>query len=132
MLLLIGNRGTVILQNDFVIGLANDFIPAWRGSSWPSARRCTPVCSARAQPQEAGLIPEAIMVALRVGGLLLALGVVMAVANQDRGIPYVGVIVGVLVVFWSFVLRRLRFGRHVYALGGNAEAAGGRASPTTG
>jgi len=26
-------------------------------------------------------------------------------------------------VFWTFVLNRLRFGRHIYAVGGNAEAA---------
>src|SRR3712207_2506417 len=32
VLLLIGSRGTVILQNDFVIGLANDFLPA--ATSW--------------------------------------------------------------------------------------------------
>ena len=30
MLLLIGSRGTVILQNDFVIGLANDFMAPGR------------------------------------------------------------------------------------------------------
>ena len=127
MLLLIGNRGTVILQNDFVIGLANDFIPATM--SWILVLACTALYAGvlvqRVRSRKkAGLIPEPmLLVALRVGGLLLALGIVTAVANQDRGIPYVGVIVGVLVVFWSFVLRRLRFGRHVYALGGNAEAS---------
>ena len=32
VLLLIGSKGTVILQNDFVIGLANDFLaPGGRG-----------------------------------------------------------------------------------------------------
>ena len=48
---------------------------------------------------------------------------VVAVANQDRGIPWVLVIVGVLFLFWTFVLTRTRFGRHVYAVGGNVEAA---------
>jgi len=33
------------------------------------------------------------------------------------------VLVGVLLVFWTYVLRRTRFGRYVYAVGGNAEAA---------
>ena len=32
-------------------------------------------------------------------------------------------LVGALLVFWTFVLRRTRFGRHVYAVGGNTEAA---------
>ena len=44
-------------------------------------------------------------------------------ANQDRGLPTVDGAAGVLLVFWSFVASRLRFGRHVYAVGGNAEAA---------
>ena len=60
---------------------------------------------------------------LRVGGLALALGIVCYVANQDRGIPYVGVLVAALLVFWAFVLGRTKFGRYVYAVGGNAEAA---------
>ena len=44
-------------------------------------------------------------------------------ANKDRGVPKVALILGILLVFWSFVATRLRFGRHVYAIGGNPEAA---------
>jgi D-xylose transport system permease protein len=33
------------------------------------------------------------------------------------------VIVGVFLVFWSFIASRTAFGRHVYAVGGSAEAA---------
>ncbi len=56
---------------------------------------------------------------------------VVLVCNTNRGtqfrsiqgIPWVIVIVlGVLAV-WTFVLGRTRFGRYVYAIGGNAEAA---------
>ena len=43
--------------------------------------------------------------------------------TRDRGVPTVTLILAVLLVFWSFVASRLRFGRHVYAVGGNAEAA---------
>ena len=32
VLLLIGSRGTVVLQDDFMIGLANDFLP--EATSW--------------------------------------------------------------------------------------------------
>ena len=32
-------------------------------------------------------------------------------------------ILGVFLVFWSFIASRTRFGRHVYAVGGSAEAA---------
>ena len=40
-----------------------------------------------------------------------------------RGVPWVVLIVLVVVVAWSFLLGRTRFGRYVYAIGGNAEAA---------
>ncbi len=44
-------------------------------------------------------------------------------ANQERGFPFAGVLVIVLLVFWTWVAERTTFGRHVYAVGGNAEAA---------
>ncbi len=45
------------------------------------------------------------------------------VVNSSRGLPYVGVLIIVLMLFWTFITDRTRFGRHVYAVGGNAEAA---------
>jgi D-xylose transport system permease protein len=46
-------------------------------------------------------------------------------SNTDpgRGLPLAGVIVIALLVFWTFIAKRTTFGRHVYAVGGNAEAA---------
>jgi D-xylose transport system permease protein len=40
-----------------------------------------------------------------------------------RGIPWVLPVVAVLLIFWTFVLSRTSYGRHLYAVGGNAEAA---------
>ena len=39
------------------------------------------------------------------------------------GIPWVAPVVVALLLFWTFMLDRTRFGRHLYAVGGNAEAA---------
>jgi len=39
------------------------------------------------------------------------------------GVPWVAPVVIALLLFWTFVLTRTRFGRHLYAIGGNAEAA---------
>ena len=50
-------------------------------------------------------------------------GVVVVVCNQDRGVPVALLVVGVLFVLWTYVLNRTKFGRHIYAVGGNAEAA---------
>lgn len=47
----------------------------------------------------------------------------VAVCNHARGVPLVGLLIVFLVVLGSFVANRTVFGRHVYAVGGNAEAA---------
>jgi D-xylose transport system permease protein len=127
VLLLIGSRGTVILQNDFVIGLANDFMAP--GLAWIFMVGCVALYAAvqlvrLRSRQRAGLANDPlVIVGLRVAGLALVLAIVVAVANDDRGIPYAGILVGGLFIFWTYVLNRTRFGRHIYAVGGNQEAA---------
>jgi D-xylose transport system permease protein len=127
VLLLIGSRGTVILQNDFTIGLANDFLSdavAWAAVTVVTLLNAAVQFARVRSRRKAGLPAEPVLLpAIRVLGLFLALAIVVAVANQDRGIPWVMVIVGFFLVFWTFVLNRTRFGRHIYAVGGNTEAA---------
>ena len=48
---------------------------------------------------------------------------VVHTSNNERGFPLAGLILLILVVFWSYVAERTVFGRHVYAVGGSAEAA---------
>jgi D-xylose transport system permease protein len=127
VLLLIGSKGTVILQNDFVIGLANDFMAP--GAAWVLAIVCVVLYAAvqvaRVRSRRKGglEVDPTLIVALRIGGLAVALAILVAVSNDDRGVPYAAVVVGGLLVFWTFILNRTTFGRHVYAVGGNAEAA---------
>ena len=55
VLLLIGSKGTVILQNDFVIGIANDFMPDGVGLD-PRDRLLAPTrrcCSTRQRSRKA-------------------------------------------------------------------------------
>jgi D-xylose transport system permease protein len=42
---------------------------------------------------------------------------------EISGIPWVAPVVIALLLFWTFILTKTRFGRHLYAVGGNAEAA---------
>ena len=44
-------------------------------------------------------------------------------SNKERGFPVAGLLVIVLLVIWTWVAERTTFGRHVYAVGGSAEAA---------
>jgi len=55
--------------------------------------------------------------------LALIVGGAVYVANQDRGLPVVGIILMILLVVLSFIAEQTRFGRYVYAVGGNKEAA---------
>ena len=127
VLLLIGSRGTVVLQNSFLIGLANDFLPD--STSWLLWALAVLIYAGvelneiRVRRKAALGHDPFSLVGIRITGLALALGAVVYVANQDRGIPYLFLLVGFFFLLWSFVLGRTRFGRYVYAVGGNAEAA---------
>ncbi len=63
------------------------------------------------------------IVAARVVGLGAALAIVVGVANEDRGVPYVALVIAGLFIALTYMLNRTRFGRHIYAVGGNTEAA---------
>jgi D-xylose transport system permease protein len=60
---------------------------------------------------------------LRAVLLAIALVVVVAIMNNARGLPLALVIFGGLVVLFDLILRRTLYGRYVFAVGGNPEAA---------
>jgi len=62
-------------------------------------------------------------IAVRSTLLFVLLAVVVYVLSRDRGVPWTLVVFLALVVVVDFVLRRTRYGRAVYAIGGNIEAA---------
>ncbi len=119
--------GTIRIQNDAVIGISNDFLTNASGwfvgvlvvagyalSQWQTAR------SRRA----GGLYAKpGTVIAIQTIGLAVVTFAAIWYANRDRGVPMVTVILLVFLVIWSFIAARTRFGRHVYAVGGNAEAA---------
>jgi D-xylose transport system permease protein len=48
---------------------------------------------------------------------------VVSFLNRDRGVPFALVLVVLMLVVLTFLAKKTLFGRHVYAVGGNAEAA---------
>ena len=127
VLLLIGDRGTVVIQDDLIINFANGFISD--AAAWVIVIAIALVYSGtllyqRHERRKANLPldPDALLV-LRVAFLTILAAAVVYVANKDRGVPYVFLVLAVLYIVWTFVLSRTRFGRHVYAVGGNQEAA---------
>jgi D-xylose transport system permease protein len=127
VLLLIGSRGTVTIQSDFINGIANDslsHIASWivvEGSVALFALIQFLTVRSRAK---AGLpnVPTTLIL-LRIALFAVLGAAVVIVCNSDRGLPYVGVLMVVLVFGWTFVTDRTKFGRHVFAVGGNLEAA---------
>jgi D-xylose transport system permease protein len=55
--------------------------------------------------------------------LAIALVLVVYVMNQYKGLPLALVIFGGFVVFFDLILRRTLYGRYIFAVGGNPEAA---------
>ncbi|RYB93247.1 sugar ABC transporter permease [Nocardioides oleivorans] len=76
------------------------------------------------QRTKAGLsAPSMTFVAIKTAVLVVALGLLTWYVNIDRGWTFLWIFFVVLVVLMDIVLRRTRWGRHVYAVGGNEEAA---------
>ena len=120
--------GTIRIQNEVVVGIANDFladvwgwVPRSRGR-WRLRVRAVAGVGHAARPRSPWR-SRLLIVALQIAGLALVTFLAVWYANKDRGVPKVALILGILLVFWSFVATRLRFGRHVYAVGGSPEAA---------
>jgi D-xylose transport system permease protein len=86
---------------------------------------------ADARRRRSGLVaPPASLTALKIIVGAAAGIIVVAVCNVNRahfgtivGLPYIIPIVLVVLVAWTILLQRTRFGRYVYAIGGNPEAA---------
>jgi D-xylose transport system permease protein len=127
VLQVIGSKGTIVIQDKVVIGLANDNMShtlAWIVLIASVALYLAVQLATGYRRRQAGLATVPIWLIAVKTTLLAAIGIfVVEWADTDRGIPYVGLLMLVLLVFWTFIATRTRFGRHVYAVGGNAEAA---------
>ena len=62
------------------------------------------------------------VVGLRVGGEV-ALAALVLIVFADRGMPVQVLIAGTVAIWGVFVTKRTRFGRHLFAIGGNPDAA---------
>jgi D-xylose transport system permease protein len=123
----LGTTGTVNVFDQRILDIANSYLPTYWG--WMLA---VAACGLYAFTQvgrythrrRTGLPAEPrAVVALRIVVITgVALGSVQ-VLNSFTGVPTAGAILLGLVVFFSWVTTRTRFGRYVYAIGGNAEAA---------
>jgi D-xylose transport system permease protein len=133
---IIGQGGTVPVRDPVIVGFTNSSMSTTWG--WILAGAVIVLFAAlqlnRWRVQRSKNLasqPLGIVVARIVVIALVTLAVTW-VLNLNRalnpniqlaGVPYAIPIVVVLLLVLTFVLMRMRFGRHVYAVGGNAEAS---------
>jgi len=74
--------------------------------------------------------PPRSLTAMKIVLMAVAGSAVVAICNVNRahfgtieGVPYIIPIVLAVLAAWTVLLQRIRFGRYVYAIGGNPEAA---------
>ena len=123
----LGTTGTVNLTDPTITGLAGTFygdavgwilaavgIAAFAGNGlWRRRGRVRAGLSA----------PPLVALILRIVVVSAVVIATVAVLNADRGVPLAGLILVGFVLVFQYITKRTRFGRHIFAVGGNAEAA---------
>ena len=126
-LYVLGQTGTINLSDPFVIGLTYTFLPplvGWAVAALAIALAFAFALLGRARRKSAGLQVGSMRgLVLRMAVVGAAFVAMVVVVNQDRGLPLVVCIVFALALAFAYVTERTRFGRHMFAVGGNAEAA---------
>jgi D-xylose transport system permease protein len=123
----LGETGTVNLNDPKITGLTSTFYSDTVG--WVMAFLFIGVYAAlalRARQSRAseGLsAPPIGLVALRIGLVAVSVLVAVWVLNDDRGVPLALLIFLGFCLFFFYITTRTTFGRHIFAVGGNAEAA---------
>jgi D-xylose transport system permease protein len=129
LLFVLGSTGTLNLNDGFIKGLAGTFFTgaiAWGLGALFVLYVAVTALTTRRSRMAAGLPSEPIVVlAIRVVviAVLVAVAILVLLQDASRGLPLSLVILVALVVVMDFVARRTRFGRMIFAVGGNAEAA---------
>jgi len=134
MLLMLGQGGSLPINNNVVNDFASgNLTPA---ASWIVMIVIVGLLGASTWVHESrrrasGLVaPPVSLTLLKIASFAVAGVVLVLICNTNRGrlipikgVPWVVLIVLGVLAAWTFLLGRTKFGRYVYAIGGNAEAA---------
>ena len=127
LLYVLGSTGTVNLRDPFITALAGTFFTELAavgigvvvvgyvvGTSYLQRRRRL-AAGLNAEPLSTLLVRSVVIAAL--------VAIAIAALTQDRGVPLSLVFLIGLIMVMEHIARRTRFGRMVFAVGGNREAA---------
>lgn len=135
ILQLIGDGGTLGLRDPVINAVANgnlSTLGSWILFIVAAGGYAAVLLNRQISRRRLGLVAQPTgLVLIKIGAVLLLAAIATFLLTRNRspgatqisGVPYVVPIVLVLLVAGTFVLDRTRFGRHIYAVGGNREAA---------
>ena len=136
LLLLAGEGGTIPIADKTILAVENSNLSPMQGWILWAVTSVLYVVSGLNRinsRRKAGLVVELTQLwVMKTAALLLITGGAVYTLNQERGlsaanstkgVPFVAPLILVILVVGTFVLSKTAFGRHIYAVGGNAEAA---------
>jgi D-xylose transport system permease protein len=127
ILYVIGDAGVIIIEDTTINNVANYFFSDRAGlaiAAGATALYAVTTLSGVVGRRRHGIRTDnLVLVAAKL--VLFATAIFGAViwANRERGFPLAFLLVIIFLIFWTWVAERTTFGRHVYAVGGNPEAA---------
>ena len=127
LLRVLGDTGTVNITDEKITGLTSTFYGdafSWILAALVIAAYAASGFGERVKRSRAGLAPPsfAAFVARTVAVAIGTIGAV-AVLTSDRGLPLAGLILVTFCALFVFITERTTWGRHLFAVGGNDEAA---------
>jgi D-xylose transport system permease protein len=127
LLLVLGKTGTVNLTNSSITNLANTFYGdavGWIFAAIAIGAFALVTLGGYARRRAAGVTTEPILLLLvRIAIVAGVLIVAVAILNSNRGLPLALIILFGFVIGFELLTTRTVYGRHLFAVGGNAEAA---------
>jgi len=132
---IIGSGGAYSVHAPEILAIQNSNLPVWAG--WTFLAVSVVIAALiqwrdRAQRRRAGVPDSTIWIpVLRIGSIAVLGGIAVGILSINRssgtvpleGVPLVVPIVVAILFIGTFVLDRTKYGRYLYAIGGNAEAA---------
>jgi len=123
----IGDQGVITIQSNTVNNVSNYSLPANWGWGLAAAAAVgyalTALFNVFSRRRHHVTARHPVLVILEVVAIAALCFIVVRISNRAGGVPFAGVLVVALLIFWTYIAKRTTFGRHVYAVGGNAEAA---------
>ncbi|HUQ21569.1 MAG TPA: hypothetical protein VM049_00985 [Gaiellaceae bacterium] len=123
----IEKEGVIVIQDETVNNTANYFFSSTSG--WIIAAI---VCGVYAASVISGVLShrrhgvpvrDPLLIVAKLVVVVAVTILVVIISNKDRGVPFVLLLMVAALLVLTFLAKRTTFGRHVYAVGGNAEAA---------